>query len=88
MAPITVVVVGRNSDKEIENGKELYKGELIKIIQGGKAGTVKSTKALTHRDIKEFFARFAEAILVDQERVSTLPHKEFHSFYNDGVAQE
>jgi hypothetical protein len=30
MAPITVVVVGRNSDKEIENGKELYKGELFK----------------------------------------------------------
>jgi hypothetical protein len=66
-------------------GKSSTKANCLKIIQGGKAETVKSTKALTHRDIKEFFARFAEAILVDQERVSTLPHKEFHSFYNDGM---
>ena len=48
---------------------------------------MKSTKALTHKDIKEFLAKFAEAILVDQERVNKLPHKNFHPLYDDGMWQ-
>jgi hypothetical protein len=54
----------------------------FKVIQGGKAEVVKSTKALTHKDIKEFLAKFAEAILVDQERVNKLPRKNFHPLYD------
>src|SRR4051794_17876313 len=57
----------------------------FKVIQGGKSKIVKPTKALTHKDIKEFLARFAEAILVDQERVNKLLRKNFHPFYDDGM---
>jgi hypothetical protein len=57
----------------------------FKVIQGGKAEVRNSTKALTHKDIKEFLAKFAEAILVDQERVKKLPRKKFHPFYDDGM---
>jgi hypothetical protein len=60
---------------------------VLKVIQGGKAESLKSTKALTHKDIKVFLAKFAEAILVDQERVNKLPHKKFHPFYDDGMWQ-
>lgn len=57
----------------------------FKIIQGGKAKAATSTKALTHKDIKEFLATFAEAILVDQERVNKLPRANFHPLYDDGM---
>lgn len=49
-----------------------------------KAAVVKSTKALTHKDIKELLEKFAEAILVDQERVNKLPLKKFHPNYDHG----
>src|SRR5260370_26217884 len=68
-------------------GKNSTKANSLKVIQGGKAELVKSTKELTHKDIKEFLARFAEAILVDQERVNKLPHEKFHPFYDDGMWQ-
>jgi hypothetical protein len=68
-------------------GKRSTKVNSLKVIQGGKAELVKSTKALTHENIKEFFEKFAEAILVDQERVNKLPHKKFHRFYDDGMWQ-
>ena len=66
-------------------GKSSKNVNSFKLIQGGKADVVKPTKALTHKDIKEFFAKFAEAILVDQERVNKLPHNEFHPDYDDGM---
>jgi hypothetical protein len=66
-------------------GKDSTKVNYFKVIQGGKAEVRKSTKALTHKDIKEFLAKFAEAILVDQERVKKLPRKKFHPFYDDGM---
>ena len=66
-------------------GKNSTKVNSLKVIQGGKAELVGATKALTHKDIKEFFAKFAEAILVDQKRVNKLPHEEFHPFYDDGM---
>jgi hypothetical protein len=47
-------------------GNNSTKVNSFKVIQGGKSEVVKSTKALTHKDIKEFLAKFAEAILVDQ----------------------
>jgi hypothetical protein len=59
----------------------------LKVIHGGKAKSVRPAKLLTHEDIKEFFAVFAEAILVDQERVNKLPHKEFHPLYDDRMWQ-
>src|SRR3954471_14055286 len=65
--------------------KKSTKANSLKVVQGGKAAVVKSMKALTHKDIKEFLARFAEAILVDQERVNKLPRKNFHPFYDDGM---
>ena len=68
-------------------GKQSTRANHLKVIQGGRAKAVKSTKALTHEDIKEFLAKFAEAIWVDQERVNKLPHKNFHPFYNDGMWQ-
>ena len=67
--------------------KNSTKVSFLKVIQGGKAESLKSTKALTHKDIKVFLAKFAEAILVDQERVNKLPHKKFHPFYDDGMWQ-
>ena len=66
-------------------GKQSIRANRLKVIEGGKAKAVKSTKALTHKDVKEFLAKFAEAILVDQERVNKLPHKKFHPFYDDGM---
>jgi hypothetical protein len=57
----------------------------LKVIQGGKVAVGKPTKLLTHKDIKEFLAKFAEAILVDQERVKKLPRKKFHPFYDHGM---
>jgi hypothetical protein len=68
-------------------GNKSTRANSLRVIQGGKAEAMKSTKALTHKDIKEFLARFAEAILVDQERVNKLPHKKFHPFYDDGMWQ-
>jgi hypothetical protein len=59
----------------------------LKVIQGGNAEVVAATKALAHEDIKEFLAKFAEAILVDQMRVNKLPHKKSHEFYDDGMWQ-
>jgi hypothetical protein len=67
--------------------KKSTKANSLKVVQGGKAAVVKSTKALTHKDIKEFLAKFAEAILVDQERVNKLPRKKFHPFDDDGFWQ-
>ena len=67
-----------------ENSKKV---SCLKVIQGGKAEFVKSPKALTHKDIKVFLAKFAEAILVDQERVNKLPRKKFYPFYDDGMWQ-
>jgi hypothetical protein len=67
--------------------KNSKKAKFLKIIQGGKAELAKSVKSLTHKDIKEFFAKFAEVIWVDQERVNKLPHKKFHPFYDDGMWQ-
>jgi hypothetical protein len=66
-------------------GKNSTKVNSFKVIQGGKAEVAKSTKALTHKDIKEFLARFAEAILVDQERVNKLPRRKFHPFYDHSM---
>jgi hypothetical protein len=60
--------------------KNSKKVSCLKVIQGGKAEFVKSPKALTHKDIKVFLAKFAEAILVDQERVNKLPRKKSLSF--------
>ena len=68
-------------------GKNSTKVNSLKVIQGGKTELVKTTKALTHKDIKEFLAKFAEAILVDQERINKLPHKKFHPLYDDGMWQ-
>ncbi|WP_342712890.1 hypothetical protein AAFG13_18200 [Bradyrhizobium sp. B124] len=65
--------------------KHSTKMNSFKVIPGGKAEVVKATKALTHEDIKEFLARFAEAILVDQERVKKLPRKSFHPLYDNGM---
>jgi hypothetical protein len=56
----------------------------LKVMPGRKAEIVKTTKTLTHRDIKEFFLKFAEAIFVDQERVNEMPREHFHPFYDDG----
>jgi hypothetical protein len=66
-------------------GKNSTKVNSFKVIQGDKAEVVMSTRALTHKDIKEFLAKFAEAILVDQERVNKLPRKNFHPFYDNGM---
>jgi hypothetical protein len=66
-------------------GKNSTKVNSFKVIQGDKAEVRKSTKALARKDIKEFLAKFAEAILVDQERVKKLPRREFHPFYDDGM---
>jgi hypothetical protein len=53
------------------------------VIQGGKPELVRSTKTLSHEDIKEFLAKFAEAIWVNQERVDKLLHRKFHRHYDD-----
>ena len=53
------------------------------VIQGGKPELVRSTKTLTHEDIKEFFASFAEAIWVNQKRVDKLLHRTFPRHYDD-----
>jgi hypothetical protein len=66
-------------------GNNSTKVNSFKVVQGGKSEVVKSTKALTHKDIKELLAKFAEAILVDQERVNKLPRKKLHPFYDDGM---
>jgi hypothetical protein len=66
-------------------GKNSTKVNSLKVIQGGKAEVRKSTKVLTHKDIKEFLAKFAEAILVDQDRVKKLPRKTFHPLYDDAM---
>ncbi|MBR0795648.1 hypothetical protein JQ615_09635 [Bradyrhizobium jicamae] len=66
-------------------GNNSTKVDSLKVIQGGKAEVVKPTKALTHKDIKAFLAKFAEAILVDQERVNKLPRKQFHPDYDNGM---
>lgn len=65
-------------------GSNSTKVNSLKVIQGRKAEVVKTTKTLTHKDIKVFFLRFAEAIFVDQGRVHKIPRKHFHSFYDDG----
>src|SRR3954470_2340261 len=67
--------------------KKSTKANSLKAVQGGKAAVVKSTEGLTHKDIKELLAKFAEAILVDQERVNKLPRKKFHPFDDDGFWQ-
>jgi hypothetical protein len=55
----------------------------LKVMRGREAEVVKTTKALTQRDIKRFFLKFAEAIFVDQQRVNKIPRKHFHPFYDD-----
>jgi hypothetical protein len=65
-------------------GNNSTKVNSLKVIQGRKAEVLKTTKTLTHKDIKEFFVKFAEAIFVDQERVNKIPRKHFHPFYDDG----
>jgi hypothetical protein len=67
--------------------KRSTKASPLKVVQGGEAAVVKSTKALTRKDIKEFLAKFAEAILVDQRRVNKLPRKKFRPFDADGFWQ-
>lgn len=57
----------------------------LSIIQGGKADTAKSVASITHKDVKEFLARFAEAILVDQKRVRKLPREELHPLYDPSL---
>jgi hypothetical protein len=66
-------------------GKNSTRVNSFKIIQGGKAEVIQSTKVLTHRDIKEFLAKFAEAIFVDQKRVNKLPRKRLHPLYDNGM---
>ena len=65
--------------------KKSTKAKHLRLIQGGNVDDVKSAKAFTRKDIKEFLAKFAEAILVDQERVNKLPRKQFHALYNNGM---
>lgn len=65
--------------------KSSTKPTYLKLVQGGKADASKAAKSLTHRDIKELLARFAEAVLVDQERVNKLPRKKLHSLYDHGM---
>lgn len=65
-------------------GKNSTKVNSLKLIQGGQAKLLKSPKTLTHEDIKEFLAKFAEAILVDQKRVDKLPCEKFRPLYDDG----
>src|SRR4051794_24410768 len=57
----------------------------FKVIQGGKAEAAKTMKTFTHKDIKEFLAKFAEAIWVDQERVNKLPRRKLHPLYDEGM---
>jgi hypothetical protein len=45
---------------------------------------MRTTKALTHKAIKRFFFKYAEAIYVDQERVDKIPLKDSHPSYDDG----
>jgi hypothetical protein len=66
-------------------GNNSTKVNSLKVMQGRKAEVVKTTKTLTHRDIKEFFLKFAEAIFVDQERVNKMSRKHFNPFYDDGM---
>jgi hypothetical protein len=68
-------------------GKAVKRVTALKVIHGGKAKVVKLVNELTHRDIKEFLAKFAEAILVDQKRVNKFPHENFHHFYDHGMWQ-
>jgi hypothetical protein len=65
--------------------KNSTKANAFKVKQGSKVEVAKSAKALNHKDIKRFLAKFAEAILVDQERVDKLPRKSFHPFYNKAM---
>src|SRR5438477_10574020 len=69
-------------------GNNCTKVNSLKVIQGRKAEVVKTTKTLTHTDIKRFFLKFAEAIFVDQQRVNKIPRKHFHPFYDDGSWRE
>jgi len=65
--------------------KSSKKPTYLRLVEGGKADASKTTEAFTHKDIKELFAKFAEAILVDQERVNKLPRKKLHSLYDHGM---
>jgi hypothetical protein len=65
-------------------GKNSTKVNSLKLIQGGQAELLKSPKTLTHEDIKEFLAKFAEAILVDQKRVDKLPCEKSHPVDDNG----
>src|ERR1700733_13295253 len=65
-------------------GSDSTKMNRLEVMQGRKAEVVKTTKTLTHTDIKRFFLKFAEAIFVDQQRVNKIPRKHFHPFYDDG----
>jgi hypothetical protein len=51
-------------------GNNSTKMNSLKVMQGRKAEVVKTTKTLTHSDIKRFFLKFAEAIFADQQRVN------------------
>jgi hypothetical protein len=66
-------------------GSNSTKVNSLKVMQGRKAEVVKTTETLTHTDIIEFFAKLAEAIFVDQQRVNKIPRKHFHQFYDDGT---
>jgi len=62
--------------------KNSKKPTYLKLVEGGKADASKAPKALTHKDVKELLAKFAEAILVDQERVNKLPRRKIHPLYD------
>lgn len=57
----------------------------LTVIQGGKTDEPMSMLVLTRKDIKEFFATFAEAIMVDQKRVTRLPKEQLSPDYNSGM---
>jgi hypothetical protein len=65
--------------------KSSKKPTYLRLVEGGRADASKALKVLTHKDIKELLAKFAEAILVDQERVNKLPRKRLHSLYDHGM---
>ena len=60
----------------MEGGKTIQRNTRGKTIS-------EINEKLTHEDIKEFFARFAEAIWVNQKRVDKLLHRTFHRHYDD-----
>ncbi|WP_045014252.1 hypothetical protein [Bradyrhizobium sp. LTSP849] len=69
-------------------GNDSTKMNSLKVMQGREAEAVKTTETLTHKDIKRFFLKLAEAILVDQQRVNKISREYFHPSYDDGRWRE